>query len=127
MKYLVAIGMYGYRNDHDFSWTINGEPVVISTTQCNKKGCGCKCSYTGILSRKATTNAMVFNIEDTIDGLAKKDALGFWGQAWDELSNNQKEVMIESRKQEITNIMEQIKNIPVGTIVNYRGTKVKEK
>lgn len=65
MKILLSYGDSGACGVH-FNWTNFLEPVILSTFQCDsKKRCGCDRAFTGIVSRKGTTRAIVVEIPVT--------------------------------------------------------------
>lgn len=88
MKVLVASTMGQGARESDFSWTVDGELVVVPF-QCNADGddfdggCGCRRAMLGMSSSKATTTFMVVERPitrgeyfDAIHGASERDGWG---------------------------------------------------
>jgi len=72
MKFLLAYGDYGNANQgrdragrpvfNHFNWCHFLEPVVLQNQVCSNPNCGCDRSFTGLTSRKSTTQAIVVDL-----------------------------------------------------------------
>jgi hypothetical protein len=63
MKVLVATKEGQGRRSNDFFWSDEGEYVNFPFECCNSETCGCSWSFSGIISRKATTTAKVVELD----------------------------------------------------------------
>lgn len=82
MKYFVApTKEQAGTGKLDFCHTDPGEPVVIGS-KCDGEspsgGCGCRRAVAGLRSRKATTVAVVADVDLTVEQIGQEDAKGFW-------------------------------------------------
>jgi hypothetical protein len=85
IKYLVApTKIEEGRGELDFCHTKPLEPLVIGS-KCDSgfpaDSCGCRRSFSGIKTRKATTIGVVREVDATPEELAKLDVEGFLGGA----------------------------------------------
>lgn len=69
MKLLTATSRTQGQRDNDFNWCVDGELVIVAGTICERDredpdgGCGCGRSFAGLNSSKATTTALVKDID----------------------------------------------------------------
>ncbi|MFF3912670.1 hypothetical protein ACFYZB_04165 [Streptomyces sp. NPDC001852] len=69
MKLLTATSRTQGQRDSDFNWCIEGELVIVVDVVCERDredpdgGCGCGRSFAGLNSSKATTTALVKEID----------------------------------------------------------------
>ncbi|MFD3521640.1 hypothetical protein [Streptomyces sp. NPDC058653] len=77
MKLLAATSDTQGQRDNDFGFCINGELVIVGIIVCIKDeedpdgGCGCGRSFLGLNSGKATTTAVVKDIDLTPEDAAE--------------------------------------------------------
>jgi len=124
MKVLVATHVGQGEQDRDYCWTLDGElvsPLVLEC--CDGDRCGCRRGFPGFASSRATTTAMVADLEHFGDAellTAVTDYLTHagWLTALDE----------RCRQDVIANEIKAIKQVtaafPVGTILRRDGDEV---
>lgn len=137
MRVLVATSELQGAAPGDYSWTVDGELVVVDVTECARPDrCGCGRGFPGVASRRATTTAMVVDLphigrEDLVDVVADHVDL-HWadlliagaeadGVDPGELLDEQLDAITEDYVEHIERVCGRF---PVGTIVERQGTVV---
>ncbi|PSK96144.1 hypothetical protein CLV63_11226 [Murinocardiopsis flavida] len=69
MKLLTAPAARRVQTDNEFNWCIEGELVIADTVAIDCT-CGCNRSFTGLRSRRATTTALVTEVDLTREEIA---------------------------------------------------------
>jgi len=85
MKLLTATATSQGTRDNDFSWTIDGELVLIGIVCARDQadpdgGCGCGRAFSGLSSHRATTTARVLDLPLTREDVSKAIA-GYYESA----------------------------------------------
>ena len=109
---------------NDFSWTQEGEIAGIGF-ECDGEAidgrCGCRRSFTGMTTHKATTTAKVV---DT--GLSREEYISRYIEASVEAWGDDKEIREISAK-DAEMMLSFAEGFPVGTILEKRGSKIQER
>lgn len=109
MKTLVGIDRQG-QGRRDFTYTTPGEPVTFGMVCCNAATCGCDRSFVGVFSRKATTHAVVADVE--VDDMAVRAAsLKAWPGS---------EEIADGTVQQIKDLADAVAAYPVGMVFTVR-------
>jgi len=87
MKLITATATTQGQRDNDYCWTVEGELVYIGftcATDMNNPdgGCGCGRGWAGLNSHRATTTAMVRDLDLTRDDYAEALRSGLEQQGW---------------------------------------------
>lgn len=138
MKVLVATEETQGRRGNDFCHVPEGELVMDGGSECSREGidgrCGCRRSFVGLKSHKATTTARVVNVvltdrdrpgetdEDVLERMVReslKDAgwLGIVGEDEDAK-------LVQGT---VGSILRVAAVFEPGTVVEQRGTKIQER
>ncbi|WP_151478877.1 DUF7715 family protein [Streptomyces albicerus] len=120
MKLLTATSRTQGQRDNDFTFCIEGELVIVAPLVCEEDeenpdgGCGCGRSFGGLNSGKATTTAVVSDLDFTRDdaALAVRSAL--------EQSNFVSLMDPEEVEDLIVDTLELAADLGVGTVVEQR-------
>ncbi len=137
MRVLVATSELQGTAPGDYSWTVDGELVVVDVTECARPDrCGCGRGFPGVASRRATTTAMVVDLphiarDDLVEVVADHVDL-HWadlliagadadGVDPDDSIDEQLDAITEEY---VANIEQVCREFPIGTIVERHGTLV---
>lgn len=120
MKLLTATSRTQGQRDNDFTFCVEGELVIVALMVCETDrqdpdgGCGCGRSFGGLNSGKATTTALVSDLDFTRGdaALAIRSAL--------EQSNFISLMDPEDLDDVIADTLELADGFPVGTVVEQR-------
>jgi hypothetical protein len=124
MKVLVATSQTQGQRASDFNWCIEGEVVTFSSL-CDRDriegpdgGCGCGRGFAGLNSHKATTTAVVRDIDGyTLDDLTEA-VRSFRQQAgWAGLAGAKAEQRVAA---EVEELAEMAGAWPAGTVIERR-------
>ncbi len=126
MKVLVATTSGQGECPGDYCWTVEGELVTPVVVSCSEPGCGCRQGFSGLASTRATTTAMVADLDDVELGQlagALQDSLrrDGWLRGLDVLDT------IELIEEHLDAIEQVCAEFPVGTIVRRQDDLVWER
>lgn len=120
MKILTATGRTQGQRASDYDWCIEGELVTCATVICDRDraegpdgGCGCGRAFSGLNSHKATTTAMVrdldgYTFEDLLEAVRSCREQSGWNDGG------------ELAKAEAVALAELAAEHPAGTILERR-------
>lgn len=117
MKLLTATSRTQGQRDNDFTFCVEGELVTVTPFVCETDrrdpdgGCGCGRSFAGLNSSKATTTALVSDLDFTRD-----DAV----EAIRSALERSKLVSPEEIADIVEDVLELADGFPVGTVVEHR-------
>ncbi len=137
MRVLVATSELQGTAPGDYSWTVDGELVVVDVTECAQpERCGCGRGFPGVASRRATTTAMVVDLphigrDDLVEVVADhvelhwSDLLIAGAEADGVDTEDSIDDQLDAITEEYVEHIEQIcRRFPIGTIVERQGTLV---
>jgi hypothetical protein len=123
MKVLVATKETQGRRKNDFCHAEEGEPVVFAS-ECDGERvdgpCGCRRSFVGMMSRKATTTVKVV---EAPEGGCYDDFVGMYliaQKAWLDRMPELKESFVA----EANDLLRIAKDLPAGLILEKRGNNI---
>jgi hypothetical protein len=144
MRVLVATKDTQGHEPGDYAFTVEGELVVAEVSECdNPQRCGCGRGFPGLASSKATTTAMIVELDhlteedlrsaigDYLDRSGWADLFRSAAQFDDDFLDDIDEVgdvedMIRAVVDEHVEVIAEICDaFPVGTIVERSGTQVR--
>lgn len=143
MRVLVATNQLQGTIEGDYAHTVEGELVLVEVAECaNPQRCGCGRGWPGMASRKATTTAMVVDLEH----LSERDlrqAISDWLETsgWTELFQSAAALgegstepfddvdeMLAAMVDEHVELIDEVcAAFPVGTVLERHGTVVQER
>ncbi len=124
-KVLVATSQGQGTRRNDFCWTNEGEVVYLGFECDNERvdgHCGCRRSFAGTHSHKATTTARIVSITDEQMREVADKLSAFFREDW-----KANEVNARSMAGAALEIHCRIQTWPEGTIVERRGQKLQER
>lgn len=124
MRVLVATDDTQGQDPGDYHWAVDGELVTVLVTECGRPDeCGCGRGFPGLASARATTTAMVVEL-DHMDRAIMRTALrdGLQRQGWLEgLRDQEADALVDHH---ITAIELVCVQCSVGAVVRRDGTEV---
>jgi hypothetical protein len=117
MKVLVATKEKQGVRKNDFSWTNEGELVMFGF-ECDGESvdgtCGCRRSFSGFETRKATTTAKIADVKYSVDEYLRLFAESMKNAGW-------KRPTMDAEACELLRIAN---DFPMGAVLEKRGNKV---
>jgi len=125
MKLLVATSDKQGKRKNDFSFANEGELVYFGTEHDGEGidgDCGCRRSMFGIDSHKGTTTMKLAEVEITPEELAERVGDSLRRAGW--VRTDADEADLEMVADVTNEMMEVAKTLPVGFVVERRGTTI---
>ena len=112
---------HGTDGASDFCFATDGELVDLAGFVCCSwdSACGCGRAFTGIDSEKATTTAVVADVDLNVNDLIDR-YVGHQRRLWGELDVEDAELIVAGQAEHDT-IQEVIDDLPVGSIVRVKA------
>lgn len=126
MKVLVSTEETQGQRENDFCWVPEGELVTFHGFECDGESvdgsCGCRRSFTGLVSRTATTTARVVDAE--IDSASLRDAVreSLTKAGW--MDDSEYSLGEEDVELEAADIERVAREMPLNAIIERRGEDI---
>ncbi len=125
MKILTATSQTQGQRASDYNWCVDGEVVTAAGVICDRDrregpdgGCGCGRGFTGLNSHKATTTAIVRDLDGyTLEDLAEAVRSYRQQAGWAELAGGEADKLAA---EEAADLAELAAAYPPGTIIERR-------
>ena len=131
MLILVATSETQGQRKSDFNHCLNGEPVQLGFECDSDKdkidgGCGCRRSFTGLHTSKATTTAKVIEVRDWDIDLYRREFLKtFYDEGWGRIWRKDPTPYVHERARKTLELAAHFyKALGVGAIIEKRGDTV---
>ncbi len=122
MKVLVATRETQGFDGGDYSHTVEGELVVANVAECDAAGCGCDRGFPGLASHRATTTALVVDLDISPADLREAIRGSLDDQGWLQwLDEHQSDELVDEHVSTVEYIC---RHYAVGTVLRRRGTRI---